>query len=164
MYQSNGDEIIIQLNDLPMPSGGAPMPIILSDDLQTVIAYYTNEDSISESQEGEQIAIVTFKISYATLVSPPNDEAFIGHPLYKMGLKSYFISKIENSPWISSVMIMNSVHPYHNPQTFEKYSHYIIPFKESVFECLAEKYGYQLITGRMSDAFEIMRRNLFENS
>jgi len=162
MYQSNGKERIIELEDFPMPSGGAPIPIVLNDDMQTLVAYYTNEDSIDESQEGEQIAIVTFKICYATLVSPPNDEAFIGHPLYKMGLKGYQISKVENSPWIEKIMDMNSVHPYHNPQMFEKYNHYVIPFKESVFECLADGYAVELIVGDMNDAFDVIKGKLFE--
>ncbi len=61
MYESNGKEKIIVLEDFPMPSGGAPIPIVLNDDNNTVVAYYTNEDRVDEFQKGGQIAIVTFK-------------------------------------------------------------------------------------------------------
>ncbi len=95
-------------------------------------------------------------------MSPPNDEAFIGHPLSKMGLEGYQISKVENSPWIERVIDINSVHPYHNPKMYKDYNHYVIPFKESVFECLAKGYVIELIIGDMYDAFDVMKGKLFE--
>src|SRR6185436_19320826 len=81
---------------------------------------------VSMETEGEPIALVGFSLCHAFMFGPPNDEAFAGHPLAKRGLTSYGAFLIENSSWIRQLERMNSVHPRHNPERYQKRRHYIL--------------------------------------
>lgn len=89
-------------------------------------------------------AIVTFSRCYACMSGPPNDEALNGHPLYGRGLLAYSAFKVENSSWLRSLERMNSVHPSHRPEHFSGYSHFIVTFHDSTFECIAEGYEIEI--------------------
>ena len=64
-----------------------------------------------------------------------------GHPLYHLGLEPYSIQKVIDSQWIKELTKMNSVHPYHKDEQFEKYEHFIFFFHDTCFEIVAESYS-----------------------
>ncbi|SCW83841.1 hypothetical protein SAMN04487970_10633 [Paenibacillus tianmuensis] len=88
MYSVDNEDIVLPNENMPQSSIGAPIPIVLSDENRTVVAYYTQEDEIDNENMNEPIAIITFNRCHATILGPPNDEAFSGHPLFKKGLRS----------------------------------------------------------------------------
>jgi hypothetical protein len=157
MYSVDKKDKVLPLKDIPQSSVGAPIPVILAAENTTVIAYYTQEDQIDFEGENEPIAIVTFKSCRSTLFGPPNDEAFSGHPLYSRGLKPYSSYIIQNSSWIRKYIEMNSVHPYHTPQLFEDYNHFILSFHDSTFECIAESYNFEVVTESILNVIDIMK-------
>ncbi len=42
---------------------------------------------------------------------------------------------------------MNSVHPYHKPEHFQRYKHFIFAFHDSTFECIAESFSASIHRG-----------------
>jgi len=174
MYSVDSQDRVIPITDIPQSSVGAPIPIVLSDELVTVLAFYTENATegwdgtrvrvVGDHTEGETVALVRFSICYASFFGPPNDEAFAGHPLAERGLTPYGAFLIENSSWIRQLERMNSVHPYHKPERYQTFNHYILTFHDSTFECVSEGYQIELHEGsarsaisRMADLIEPRR-------
>jgi hypothetical protein len=42
-----------------------------------------------------------------------------------------------NSPWVNDLERANRVHPNHSPDSFVGLRHFILPFDDSTFECVA---------------------------
>lgn len=160
MYLIDDKDKVRPLNDIPLSSVGAPIPVILADEHTTVVAYYTEEDEIDYEGPIEPIAIITFERCHSTMFGPPNDEAFSGHPLYARGLKPYSSFVIENSSWLRNLVEMNSVHPYHNANLFKGYKHFILSFHDSTFECIAENYKTEIIKDTFSNVIDKMKAKL----
>ena len=156
MYSIDRKDKVVELNNIPQSSVGAPIPVVLADEHLTIVTYYIQEDVDDE----EATAIVSFKRCLAFKFGPPNDEAFRGHPLSSRGLRPYSSFIIENSSWIRELEKMNSVHPYHSHKLFEDYRHFILSFHDSTFECIAEDYEYEILKGKISDAIDRMKDKL----
>jgi len=170
MYEVDRKDKVIELTNIPQSSVGAPLPIVIADEQNVIIAFYL--ENTTESWDGtsirvvginsdkESIAIVKFEHCSSHMFGPPNDEAFSGHPLASRGLKPYSYFEIQNSSWIRKSEKMNSVHPYHNKIKFmENEKHYIFSFHDSTFECIAHGYNLKVIDGSMKDAMEIILGN-----
>lgn len=150
MYTVDEQDRVIPINDIPQSSIGAPIPLVLSDEFITVVAFYLQDSPedwdgtsiriISPETEGEPLALVRFSPCYASMFGPPNDEAFIGHPLANRGLRPYGAFVIENSSWLRQLERMNSIHTSHNPERFLARKHYVLSFHDSTFECIANSY------------------------
>src|SRR5918993_96392 len=123
MYSVDERDKVVELEDVPQSSVGAPLPIVLSDEHKILLAYIVEDKPsdwdgsyvrvVDPSTPGEPLALVEFS-SYSTLMfGPPNDEAFAGHPLTGRGLHPYGAFRVENSSWVRQLERMNSVHPYH---------------------------------------------------
>jgi hypothetical protein len=154
MYEINEKDHVLKVTEIPQSSLGAPLPYVVSNENITVVAYYVeniteDRDSsyvrmVSSKSEDETVCVVIFKQCYAHMFGPPNDEAFSGHPLAERGLMPYGSFIVENSSWIRRLEQMNSVHPYHKPEIFNSYKHYILTFHDSTFECIAESYKIKI--------------------
>jgi hypothetical protein len=112
------------------------------------------------SSEGEPIALVEFERYKVFMFGPPNDEAFNGHPLYERGLKPYSVFEIKNSSWVRRLERMNSVHPYHKAEQFERLKHYIFAFHDSTFECVAEGFKVSIHEGSLVNLLKVMQEKL----
>jgi hypothetical protein len=90
--------------------------------------------------EDAGVASVKFRNYLATRYGWPNDEALMGHPLYPKGLvRADGVGEVRNSQWLKSVQLRNNlsfprVHPF---TEFASMRHFVIQFKEQLFECLA---------------------------
>ncbi len=147
MYTVDGDDSVRSCEKLPQSSIGAPLPVLLSDECSTLVAYLIEEPDpmwdgtttrvVASESEGELIAIVRFVRPRAHLFGPPNDEAFAGHPLASRGLTPYGSFEVLRSSWIRRLERMNSVHPYHRAAAFASLRHFILSFHDSTLECIA---------------------------
>lgn len=154
MYSVDEKDRVILLENIPQSSVGAPIPIVLSDEFATVVAFYlqntpddwdgTSIRIIGTETQGEPLALIRFSFCYASMFGPPNDEAFDGHPLAGRGLRPYGAFIIENSSWVRQFEKMNSVHPYHKAERFQARKHYVLSFHDSTFECVADGYTIEL--------------------
>ena len=105
---------------------------MVAGELDAAIAYRTSPRS-----GGPRVAVVRFE--RATIYfGGPNDEAFEGHPLYRAGLQPYEFAEILDSPWVAAMERRNRVHPGHDPAMFSTLRHFVLPFHDSTFECVAE--------------------------
>lgn len=170
MYQVDREDKVIELINIPQSSVGAPMPIVLSSEYKTLLAYllqdelnWGNPTSDDFERSGESIAVVEFNHRRSFMFGSPNDETFHGHPLYERGLHSYGVFEIENSSWIRKLERMNSVHDRHNPKRFEKYKHFVFAFHDSTFECVAESFEISIHEGSLESIFPEMQKRLFKN-
>ena len=167
MYQVDERDRVAQLPDVPQPSVGAPIPILLADEHRVVLAYYvqntrsgwdgTTARLVDPVGSDEPIAIVQFDRCTAHIFGPPNDEAFAGHPLAARGLTPYAACEVTDSSWLRILERMNAVHPSHRPESFfAGRRHLIFAFHDSTFECVCRGYRVQLATGSLRSVLPIM--------
>jgi len=104
--------------------------------------------------------LVEFSGYWSYMFGGPNDEAFHGHPLATRGLHPYGAFQIENSSWIRQLEKMNSVHPFHKPERFERLRHYVLSFHDSTFECVADGYIISMHEGSLESMLPIMQSRL----
>jgi hypothetical protein len=132
VYEPSGNERIVPIEPpLPTADAGTPEPSVGANEGGAAIAYWTPPRDGSR-----RVAVVQFAAG-RIYFGPPNDEAFNGHPLYEAGLKPYEFAEVLNSPWIAAMERMNRVHPYHDPARFAALHHFVLPFHDSTFECVA---------------------------
>jgi hypothetical protein len=165
MYQVDEHDRVVELEDVPQSSTGAPIPLVLADERRVVLAYYladrpedwdgTSVQVVDPVRSDEPLALVLFKGCIAHMLGPPNDEAFAGHPLANRGVEPYGTYRIENSSWIRRLERMNSVHSRHRPEQFWKLQHLIFAFHDSTFECVCLK--FEVTTAKGSIASMIPR-------
>jgi len=130
---------------------GAPTPTILSNEHSLYLTFYiSNVDPTWDGKtihmrtdQDEGIVTVKFNRFEQFKFGSPNDEAMSGHPLYALGLKPHSIQKVIHSEWIKELKKINSVHPYHKDELFEKYEHYIFFFHDRCFEIVSEGYSIE---------------------
>lgn len=170
MYQVDERDKVIELENVPQSSIGAPLPIVLSDEHEILLGYLVEDETsdwdssdvrvVGPDTSGESLALVEFN-SYSTFMfGAPNDEAFSGHPLAKRGLHPYTAFQIEDSSWVRQLEQMNSVHPYHKPERFERLKHFIFAFHDSTFECVAEGFVVSKHEGSLQSLLLVMRDRL----
>jgi len=173
MYQIRDDRIV-EIEGVPRPDMGAPLPALVSDESHLLLAYVITEpdptwdgadvNAVSPDSPDQPIAIVRLDRPYAHLFGPPNDETLDGHPLAARGLCRYSVNEVIHSSWIHSLERMNSVHPCHRSEYFEQLKHYIFAFHDSTFECVAEGLTVKMHHGSMHSAIRLMVETLGENA
>ena len=140
MYPIDERDLVVELNDVPKPRGGAPMPLVLADDdVILVLSYFLQEAAVGEDRNAG-VAILEFHAPLMHLLGPPNDEAMKGHPLWRRGLDSYGAYRVDQSSLLRRITVMNYVHPRNDPAAFDQFHHYILTFEDSTFECIAKSY------------------------
>jgi hypothetical protein len=151
---------------------GAPLPVVLSDDVQLILCYGSQRRAISlgtsiqlvgKDTEFDAVAVATFELYKIYQFGGPNEESLSGHPLYGYGLapgtaRTY---RVKFSPWIRQLERMNSVHPNHAALNFDELTHYIFTFEDRTFECVARSVSFELTPGSLrSVASEQLERLL----
>jgi hypothetical protein len=129
---------VVELPGIQMNTG-APMPMVFEGGLKLFVIFF------AFVEDGEdKIYTIEFDSPSIYKFGSPNDEVLSGHPYYKFGLKWYSFSEIINSDWIEQIKKINSVHYNFKEDSWKKNRHFIIPFHDETFECIAE--GYQITT------------------
>jgi hypothetical protein len=165
MYPVDERDKVIELQGVPRPSVGAPLPVVLSDEHKTLLGYIIQDapDTL-ELTPDETFALIEFQRCRSYTFGSPNDEAFAGHPLANRGLQSYACFQIEDSSWIRQLERMNSVHPFHDPEVFSRYRHFVFAFHDSTFECVAENFTVSEHYGTVESLVSVMQRCLVGDS
>lgn len=157
MYTVDKHNRIRELTDVPLPSSGAPAPLLLADEDTLVVTYVAAEPSTEQadgsglSSAGEAAALVVFRQCYASHFGQPNDEAFASHLLADRGLQPYGAFEVESSSWLRGLEMRNRGHPRHDPGLFQRLHHWVWTFHDSVLECAALSYTVVDAQGRPDD-------------
>jgi hypothetical protein len=133
---------------------GAPCPHLLHSEGRTFLAFLlpvrlagvpsgtvTVVDAATDRARG--VGVVEWLRCRAAAVGWPNDEVLHGHRLWSKGLSKvgpYLAAEIVGSGWIEDMEIRNRAHPSHQAQMFSGLRHFLLSFKDSTFECVAEDY------------------------
>jgi hypothetical protein len=157
-------DTVAPLGDVPQPSVESPCPIVLADDGQLFVLYVLKSkpegwyDSwvkmTSSDSEGEPFAIIVFHRPLAYYLGIPDDEALHGHPLYRRGLRPHGAFEIENSSWQGALLKMRGLQAAHRIENYHRYRHFVLAFRDTTLECLAESYSIRIGTGSIRDAAE----------
>lgn len=157
MYTVAKHNRIRELTDVPLPSSGAPEPLLLVDEDTLVLSYVAAEPSTEQADgsgqppAGGAAALVVFRQCYASHFGQPNDEAFASHLLADGGLQPCGAFEVENSSWLQGLEMRNRAHPRHDPGLFEQLRHWVWTFHDSVLECAARSYTVVDAPGRPDD-------------
>jgi len=165
MYTAHEDRLT-ELDWIPKPTAGAPLPTIVANDYALALAYIVFErDPMADGRDilvvhsdtlYQPIAVVTFRDAYAHYSGLPNDETIEGHPLADRGLDCYSVYEVHNSSWVRALEVMNSVHRRHDPSRFWQKRHFIFTFHDSAFECIADEPHIEQFCGTMRTAVQKM--------
>ena len=132
---------------IDIPAWGEPRPHLLLNDNRTFLLYYLRETDrqpeggfrlvrLTAHPESRRLAVLTFDRCLCTKMGTPNDEVLQGHPLYGKGL-DYSAMVVHNSTWLKELEAINAVHNQYRPESWQGLKHYILPFHDSTFECVA---------------------------
>ena len=143
-YEVTASDRVYPLDEIPSPSAGAPMPLVLADEHRLVVAYRT----ANQVKGDDEVVLVTFDCM-SCFFGGPNDEALSGHPLHGRGLQRYGAFVVRPSSWLSRTEEMNRVHPSHDPDAFGGWKHFILTFHDSLLECLAGSFAVEVHRGRL---------------
>ncbi|MFO0551104.1 MAG: hypothetical protein U0271_22125 [Polyangiaceae bacterium] len=144
---------------------GAPLPLVVSSGHRLFVVYRQREHdpawdgSYAEmvdpaSAEVRLIAIVEFHRCLIHRFGAPNDEALEGHALHGRGLEAYRAHTVERSSWLREQERINSVHRHHRPEAFAGFTHYVLPFHDETFECLADGHRIRESLSTFSEALQ----------
>ena len=132
-----------------------PSPYQFQSDLRTVLIYSLRnhegyrdlslEDVKRAGGPPEWFAVIEFEGCECSKMGTPNDEVLHGHPLYGKGLSFGGAMSIQNSKWITELERINSVHQLYKPAKWQKLHHYILPFQDCTFECVASGFKAQTV-------------------
>ena len=152
-YTVDERDTVQPLAEFPQSSIGAPTPIIIASEQTLLVAFYLEQRDpnwdgttcklVTPDTNDEPVAVVRFSGATAHFFGPPNDEAFSGHPLAARGLGAYGAFEILSSSWIRALERMNSVHPYHRPDSFSSYRHFVLTFHDTIFECVDDSFYHR---------------------
>jgi hypothetical protein len=128
---------------------GAPLPHLLQSDYRTFLVFFLQEIDTHwdgtyvqmrhpGAPEIQKLGVVEFQRCICTKMGTPNDEVLHGHPLGGRGLVGYQAQIVENSKWLKELEATNAVHDSYKPDGWRTYKHYILPFHDSTFECIAK--------------------------
>ncbi|HET9282702.1 MAG TPA: hypothetical protein VFR24_12140 [Candidatus Angelobacter sp.] len=137
---------------------GAPLPYLMQNDYKTFLVFFLRDVDPKwdgtyvkvrepNSDLAEKLALVEFEYCDCTKMGTPNDEVLRGHPLYGKGLVAYKAMLVMNSTWLRDLEKINAVHARYNPESWRRLKHYILPFHDSTFECVAS--GFKVETFQM---------------
>ena len=127
---------------------GAPCPHLLQSDYRTFLVFFLpdvdpNWDGTwikirrPDSQEAQKLAVVEFQGCICTKMGLPREDAFTAHPLYGRGFVPYRAMSVENSTWVKELETINAMDHAFEGECWSELKHYIFPFHDSTFECVA---------------------------
>jgi hypothetical protein len=105
--------------------------------LLVLLAYYAGVSHQNAQSDEDAVAVLRFGAASASMLGPPNEEAIAGHPLAPAGLRPFEFVEVEGSPWVARLEEMNRDHPRHSRAPFDALRHFVLPFHDTTFECLA---------------------------
>jgi hypothetical protein len=169
---AKGEEVAVACDWAYLWDPNDPSPHVLSSALRAYLIYKVNEWKLSEvspysSSENTiaepVIALVEFTHCDAHRFSNINEEVLTGHPLWGKGLDLYGAHEVIHSQWLAEVQRINMVHKHYNPQQCERLKHYLLIFRDNIFECLADGYKIEVLQDSLEHVTELARSRLFEH-
>ena len=140
MYSVDRDQAVV-LDLAPRPDAtGDPLPIVLAKDGAVILSYVAGR---------ELTVMATFPVCRAHLFGGPDAKSLNTHPLAGRGLKPHGAFEVRDSSWARS---------FPGPKPWK---HFVFTFRDSLFECVANDIGVELIR-EDDDTIKLMSRRLYK--
>jgi hypothetical protein len=167
LAEARDEEHAVPCAGFPPWDVGAPLPHLFTERRNATLVYLTREPDptwdgttarMVNSQELHLVAVVRFHLVVSVRIGTPNDEVLRGHPLSGKGLSAHEPLVVMRSSWLSELRRINAVHSGYNPASWERFRHYLLPFHDEAFECVAESFTARTkltsLRGACRDALE----------
>jgi len=173
LARAKGEQYAVPL-DFPVAWDiGAPLPHLLQSDNRTVVAFFLRDVDPNwdgsyitirypDSPTAQKLGLVEFHRCVCAKMGTPNDEVFHGHPLHGKGFEGYRAMVVENSTWLKQLEAINAVHDHYKPETWRELKHYILPFHDSTFECVAHGFTVETRETSLPELLSEVCRRLVE--
>ena len=135
MYSIDSRDRAVHLDYAPPPDPGDPLPVVLAKDGAVILSYVAGR---------ELTVMATFPVCRAHVFGPAD-----GHPLAKRGLTPHGAFEVQDSSWARSF------------GGSERVKHFVFTFGGSLFECVANDAGVELIR-EDDDTVKLMSRRLYK--
>lgn len=139
---------------------GAPSPLIVANESNLVIAFYTTSEIASyelhERNACQDIGVVSIKFEGCLQYSfgIPGNESIYGHPYWKLGMRPASFYELKDSDWIESLKNIEQVHPSYDLKSWASYKHYILTFHDNMFQCVARDWVSRIEDKAMAQVAE----------
>lgn len=138
LYEIDARDRVLPLDFAPPPDDGDPLPVVLAKDGAVILSYVAGR---------ELTVIATFPFCRAQYFGASNDKALKKHPLAERGLKPHAAVEVVDSSWVRAVGGGGK--------------HFVFTFRDSIFECIAEDAGIEMIR-EDDDTIKLMARRLYK--
>ena len=129
---------LVLIDDLFRPDDVDPCPLVIAYGSELKLIFYSAElFNAPASEHREEVIELKFKSCDYYSLGPPNDEALDGHPYWELGLGSYSFYELLDSDLMVKLKSYNRFHSSNNPDSYKDYHHYILTFKDRLFECVS---------------------------
>lgn len=153
------EEFAREIEWKPRGSVGSPCPQVLSSGNRTFLIYYIDEPEKDWDETTNTLVLVEFERANSHRFGIVNDEAADGHPLYEKGLNVHAAHIVEDSTWIKELKQMHMVHPRFSESHWTNYKHYLLFFKDEIFEIIAHNHKIEIFKGTVTDlSVEVVKR------
>jgi hypothetical protein len=139
MYEIDTQDRAIALDSAPPPDPGDPLPIVLAKDGAVILSYVAGR---------ELTVVATFAFCRAHVFGGPNAKSLREHPLAERGLKAHGAFEVRDSSWARSLAPGGG-------------KHFVFTFLDSVFECVSNDVGVELIR-EDDDTVKLMAKRLYK--
>ncbi|WP_394845077.1 hypothetical protein LZC95_49495 [Pendulispora brunnea] len=143
---ARGEAYAQPYNAIPTWDAGAPVPHLLSSGRNITLVYYGRANDptwdgtwahVRDLSDLAPVVVLDFLGCAIFKMGSPNDEVLHGHPLFGKGLDFYAPQIVENSPWLRELETINRVHARFDADHWRSMHHFILPFHDETFECIA---------------------------
>jgi hypothetical protein len=111
---------------------GLAEPVIFGNGSRCAVIFATR----SQKQ-----AVLLFDLITAHKLEDIGDEVIEAHPLQGRGLASCRALIVKKSSWMEELRNIDATHPQHYAKSWEQSQHYMLCFKDSIVEVIAQKVG-----------------------
>lgn len=151
LYEIDERDRVVPLRGAPGPSGGAPMPTVVSDGAYVELSYYVRGSELSSKPD--HMAIIRFDGLFSLYFGQPDYDWHKGHPLDDRGLSELGFGEVLHSSWIRHMTAPrqlgnSSVHWDIGDEWRSKLRHFVFGFHDESFECIAMRAEVREVDGR----------------
>jgi hypothetical protein len=170
---AKGEQYAVPIDFPVLWDSGAPLPYLLQNDYRTFVTFFVRDIDPNwdgsyvkvrhpDSPMAQKLAVVEFQRCICTKMGTPNDEVFHGHPLHGKGFAGYLALAVENSNWLKELEAINAVHSNYKSEPWRELKHYILPFHDSTFECVARSFIVETYQTNLPQLLSEICRRLIE--
>jgi hypothetical protein len=135
---------LVLIDDLFRADDVEPGPLVVAHGTWLQVIFYSAElFNAPASEHREEVIELKFRYCDYYSLGPPNDEALGGHPYSELGLGPYSFYELLDSDLMVKLKSYNRFHRSNNPDSYRDYHHYILTFKDQLFECVAT--GFEVV-------------------